>query len=183
VYHVTARGNRRELIFRSDEDRNRFLLLLADVIRRLSWTCHGFCLMPNHYHLVVETSNPDLSHGMHRLNSGYAHWFNARHDLTGHLFQGRFHSVLVETDWHFLELVRYLALNPVRAGLCSSPEGWPWSSYGAFGSDERIAELATSRVLGYFGRRPGEARRALRAFVHDGLNGPVPVPGTGTGLF
>jgi putative transposase len=135
--------------------------------------------MPNHYHLVIEILKPNLSLGMHRVNSGYAHWFNAHYDLTGHLFQGRFHSVVVESDWHLLELSRYLALNPVRAGLCDSPGGWPWSSYSAIASESPAPSfVAMDRVLHYFGRHPEKTREAFRAFVRDGLKGHALVPGT-----
>jgi putative transposase len=124
--------------------------------------------MPNHYHLVVETANGDLSIGMHRLNSGYAHRFNDCHGLSGHLFQGRFHSVLVESDWHLLELSRYLALNPVRAGLCKSPLEWPWSSYAAVaGAASPPSFLAAERLLAHFGADRDWARRTLRWFVRD----------------
>jgi putative transposase len=123
--------------------------------------------MPNHYHLVVETPNADLSIGMHRLNGGYARTFNRRYALDGHLFERRFHSVAVESDWHLLELSRYLALNPVRGGVCRRPADWPWSSYRALAELAPAPPfLAVDKVLGYFGRE-GRARGAFRAFVND----------------
>ncbi len=170
VYHVTARGNRKQPIFLGDDDFGVFLALLDTVARRQGWRCEAFCLMTNHYHLVLRTPNADLSRGMHRLNSNYAHWFNDRHGVAGHVFEKRFHSVLVESDWHFLELCRYLALNPVRAGVCVDPGAWPWSSYNAMlGAPPPAACLAVEEVLGYFGREPGRARSVFQRFVADGL--------------
>lgn len=168
VYHVTARGNRHQAIFQTDRDHDRFLELLARVSEMLAWRCHAYCLMPNHYHLVLETLKANLSQGMHRLNSGYVRWFNMRHDLDGHLFQDRFHAVLVESDWHLIELSRYLALNPVRAGLCATPATWRWSSYRFVAGQLRPPPfLAVDRVLGFFGREHGRACDAFRAFVLD----------------
>jgi REP-associated tyrosine transposase len=180
LYHITARGNRRQRVFSKDRDHERFLELLEHVSTRLAWRCHGYCLMPNHYHLVLETLKPNLSVGMHRLNSGYAHWFNTKYGLEGHLFQSRFHAVLIESDWHFVELSRYLAMNPVRAGLCSTPSAWEWSSY-RFVVDHptRPPFLDVDRVLGHFGRHPQKAGEAFRAFVLDGGRaGHGLVPGT-----
>lgn len=168
IYHVTARGNRRQAVFADDRDHERFLALLGEVTDRLGWQCHSYCLMPNHYHAVVETPAGDISDGMRRLNSRYAQWFNWRYGLDGHLFQGRFHAVLVESDWHLLELSRYLALNPVRGGLCRLATEWRWSSYRA------LLELcppprflATERVLDLFGRDPAAARRTFHRFVEE----------------
>lgn len=163
---MTARGNRRQEIFRDDRDRRRFLRLLGHVVATLRWRCHAYCLMPNHYHLVVETPNADLSIGMHRLNSLFAQWFNRRHDVDGHLFQGRFHSVLVESEWHLLELCRYVPLNPVRGGLCAHPGEWPWSSYRAtVGRTAPPRFLSVMEVLDHFGPTVQRAREAFRVFV------------------
>lgn len=126
--------------------------------------------MPNHYHLVLQTPNADLSAGMHRINSSYAHWFNGFHEFDGHLFQARFHSVVVESDWHLLELSRYLTLNPVRARLCRSAADWQWSSYRALmGEAPAPAFLAVNDVLEYFGSEPTRAREAFRRFIQDGV--------------
>lgn len=168
IYHVTARGNRRQMIFQDDRDRRTFLVFLRRVVARKGWLCHAYCLMPNHFHLVLQIRSSNLSVGMQALNSRYAERFNRRHELEGHLFQGRFHSVAVESDWHLLELARYLALNPVRGGLCAAPADWPWSSYRALaGLHPRPRFLTVERLLGYFGSDADSCREAFRVFVQD----------------
>jgi putative transposase len=127
-YHVGVRGNAKSPVFTSDEDRQRFLDILGEVVDRYGWRCYAYCLMTNHYHLAVTTPEPNLGAGMGRLNQLYAQWFNHRHDRTGHLFQERYWSELLETEAHVLAVVRYIAENPVRAGLCARPRDWPWSS-------------------------------------------------------
>lgn len=167
-YHVTSRGNRGQTIFLEDQDRTRFLDLLAQIVTTLNWGLHAYCLMTNHYHLVLKTPGLNLSSGMQRLNARYAQWFNHRHDVSGHLFRHRFHARLVESDAHLLELSRYLALNPVRGGLCTSAADWPWSSYGAVFSRESARRLLSGRELVYFGRDHERARETFRAFVESG---------------
>jgi REP element-mobilizing transposase RayT len=170
IFHITARGNRRQEIFLDDRDRRRFLAVLDETMSRHGWRCHSYCLMPNHYHLLLETSAADLSEGMHRINSGYALWFNRKHGFDGHLFQGRFHSVLLASTWHLLELSRYIVLNPVRGGLCRGPAEWRWSSYRA-----ALALAPTPRfltldwLLAQFGADPANARASFQRFVADGL--------------
>jgi putative transposase len=129
LYHVTSRGNRRQAIFHDDDDRRWFLMLRHRVTQRWGWRLHAYCLMTNHFHLLVETPERNLSSGMQRLKSGYAGYFNERHSLVGHLFQQRFGSRLIEGEEHLSETLRYIALNPVRAGLCAHPAEWPWSSF------------------------------------------------------
>jgi putative transposase len=168
IYHVTARGNRRQRIFLADEDRELFLTLLARIAIPLRWFFHAYCLMENHYHLVIETPEANLSAGMQRVNGRYAQAFNSRYALTGHLFQGRFHSVSVTSDGHLLELARYLALNPVRAGLCARPEDWPWSSCRAvLGMVSPPTFLRIERVLDCFGSHAGEQRSNFRRFLRN----------------
>jgi putative transposase len=168
IYHVTARGNRRQVIFEDDRDRRTFLSLLRRVVARRRWVCHAYCLMPNHVHLVLQTPMADLSAGIQALCGRYAEAFNRRYELDGHLFQGRFHAVAVESDWHLLELARYLALNPVKGGLCSAPADWPWSSYRALaGRQSAPGFLAVERLLGLFGTEPVRRCAAFRAFVQD----------------
>ena len=166
LYHVTSRGNRKQPIFVVDRDRRFFLGLLAMICGRRSWSCRGYCLMSNHYHLVVETPNGDLSAGMHALNGEYAHYFNFAHGVVGHLFQTRFHAVLVESDPHLAELVRYLALNPVRAGLARGAREWRWSSYPAIAMKRPSpAFVDVPGILGVFGHDEERARASFVRFV------------------
>jgi putative transposase len=165
IYHVTNRGNRKQPIFLSDADRLLFLEIGRKIAGLRRWSVHGYCLMQNHYHLVVETPNPDLSAGMQAINSEYAQWFNRGHGFVGHVFQGRFKAVLIESDWHLLELARYLAMNPVRAGLCLSPSQWPWSSFGELMEEPALPLVHSSKVLRFFGEDPERARQVFRKFV------------------
>jgi putative transposase len=143
LYHVTSRGNRRQRTYRDSRDYERFLDLTSRVVEERAWHCHAYCLMPNHFHLLLETPEDDLSVGMHWLKTTYAVRFNKRHELDGHLFQGRFHSVVVTREEHLIWLSRYIVRNPVRAGLCSHPGDWPWSSYQAAAQDRPRPEFLT----------------------------------------
>ena len=129
TYHVTSRGNRRQSIYHDDDDRRWFLAQRDRIVARCGWRLHSYCLMNNHFHLLIETPRPNLSAGMQRLKCEYAAYFNARHLLEGHLFKQRFDSRLIESEDHLDEVLRYIALNPVRAGLCEHPSEWPWSSF------------------------------------------------------
>ena len=168
AYHVMSRGVRRQAIFRDDDDRASFLSVLWAVVRRHDWSCLAFCLMTTHYHLVIRTPDANLAAGMQRLNGNFAQGFNRKHGEAGHLFERRYHSVPIERDAHLLELYRYIALNPVRAGVCSRPEGWRWSSYRAVvGLASPPDFLATDWALLYFGSNRKRARERFRAFVED----------------
>ena len=170
AFHVLSRGAAGQPIFRDRIDRQTFLGLVGAVVARHGWSCLAFCLMTTHYHLLIRTPNADLARGMHRLNGQYAQGFNRRHGTVGHLFQSRYGSILVERDAHLLELCRYFALNPVRAGACDVPLAWPWSSYRfALGRDPAPSFLAVEWLLSHFGVDTRLAREALRAFVEDGL--------------
>jgi putative transposase len=129
VWHVTSRGNEKRDIFRDAQDRRDLLRVLGRVVEVCRWRIHAYVLMGNHYHLLLETPEPTLSKGMHQLNGTYTRHFNTRHERIGHLFQGRFKAILVEKEAHLLELIRYVVLNPVRAGLVSGPEQWEWSNF------------------------------------------------------
>ena len=169
VYHVTSRGNRRQQIFVDDRDREFFLGMLATICARRGWSCRGYCLMSNHYHVVVETPHADLSAGMQALNGEYAHYFNFVHGAVGHLFQARFHAVLVESDPHLAELSRYLALNPVRAGLARTARDWRWSSYPAIADSRSSPEFVdVQAILVLFGPEQDRARASFVRFVEDG---------------
>ena len=167
-YHLTARGNRRSALFLDGIDRKVFLWILGLVLETHEWTCHAYCLMTTHYHLLITTPKGDLAAGMHRLNSRFAHWFNDRHGETGHVFERRYHSVLVETEEHSNWLYRYIALNPVRAGICAAAEDWRWGSYaGVVGLKAVDLPCSETTLLADFGE--GEpARRSLRRLVEHG---------------
>lgn len=166
LHHVHARGNNRRVVFREDRDRWDFLSRLARIVVLHDWRCHLFCLMSNHYHLLIETRDESLPDGMQRLNLATAQSFNRRHGSIGHLFQGPYGSVPVTRSGHALHLIRYIALNPVEAGLCRAPEEWPWSSYAAtLGLRKAPSFLTDGWVLGLFGDDDAVARGRLRAFV------------------
>ena len=170
LYHVASRGNARAPIFLVDPDRHLFLDVLRDVIEHHRWVCHAYCLMPNHYHLVIETPEGNLSRGMRQLNGVYTQRFNRRHDRVGHLFQGRFKGILVERESHLLELTRYVVLNPVRAGMVRDPEAYRWSSLRAtLGLAKVPGWLTVPPLVSHFG-----SRRRYREFVLAGIGGPSP---------
>ena len=133
-FHVTARGVARAAIFLDQLHYATFMNMFESAAARFDWTSHRYCVLPNHYHLIIETSRPRLSRGMHRLNFLYAQWFNATHDRVGHVFQNRFGARLIDGDDHFETACEYVDGNPVRAGLCDTPEEWPWSSAGELGA-------------------------------------------------
>jgi putative transposase len=170
IHHVIARGNAGSEIFLTHRDASVFLATLAAAVTSKRWQCLAYCLMPTHYHVLVETPDPNLSEGMHFLNTAYAAGFNAAHGHVGHVFQKRFHSELVTRDEHLLEALRYIVLNPVRAGLVGRPEAWDWSSYGATaGISHSHSWLAEERVLALFAPDPPAARDEYREFVLSGI--------------
>ena len=175
VYHVTSRGNARQRIVTTDADRQAWLSVLGQVIGRFGWLCHAYCLMDNHYHLLIETPQPNLSRGMRQLNGVYTQVFNRRHRRVGHLFQGRFTAILVEKEPHLLELCRYVVLNPVRAKAVTKAGDWFWSSYRATAGElPAPAWLTVDWVLGQFGQRQKSAQAKYRDFVREGIGGPRP---------
>jgi REP element-mobilizing transposase RayT len=140
VYHVTSRGNEKRRIFKSDRDRQAFLDFLGDGAKRFGWSITAWVLMTNHFHLVIQTPEPNLSRGMHWINGSYAGWFNRQHKRWGHLFGGRFKAFLIDKETYFAEVLRYVVLNPVRAGLAPRPEKYRWSSYRATAGLEAAPE-------------------------------------------
>ena len=170
LYHVTARGNERRRIFKDDEDRKLFLNTLKKVNKRFNWVCHAYTLMDNHYHLVIETPDGNLSKGMRQLNGVYTQAFNKRHKRVGHIFQGRYKAVLIQKETHLLEVCRYIVLNAVRSGSVKSPAAWKWSSYPATaGTGTSHPCLTTDWVLGQFGTQMASARKRYKKFVRDGI--------------
>jgi putative transposase len=135
IFHITGRGVAKAAIFRDGIDYAEFERTLFNVRDTFAWKLHIYCLLPNHYHLIVETTCHDLSTGMQRLNGRYAQRFNRRYDRTGHVFQNRFSSYVIESEEHFENTVAYVLANPVEAGLCERPEDWPWLG-GLWFSDE-----------------------------------------------
>lgn len=175
LYHVIARGNAREAIFLDDADREAFVANLGRVAARFDWRLWAWCLMGNHYHLLVETLRPTLSRGMREVNGIYTQAFNRRHGRVGHVLQGRYKAVLVDQDSYLLELSRYMVLNPVRAGLVASAGDWPWSSYRAvMGKAAAPDWLTVDETLRLFHREPGPARRAYARFVAEGVQAADP---------
>ncbi len=159
IYHVFARGNGRDLIYRDDVDRRMYMRLLERVIVDANWRCLAYCLMANHLHLLVETPDANLSGGMHRLHSGYANDFNRRHKTCGHVFQGRYGAVRVTSDSQLVAVLTYIARNPVEAALCDEPDKWPWSSFGAVARGGDVVGVDVGRLLAYIDPDPVRARR------------------------
>ena len=175
LYHVTARGNARSDIFRDDADRRLFLSVLDRVVSRFQLRLYAYCLMDNHYHLLLETPEANLSKAMRQLNGVYTQAFNRRHGKVGHVLQGRFKAILVDRDSYLLELCRYVVLNPVRAKLTRKPGTYRWSSYRATaGLGPVPACLARDRLLALFGQQRAAAQRRYQTFVADGINETSP---------
>jgi REP element-mobilizing transposase RayT len=175
LYYVTARGNARQNIFLDAEDRQRFLTVLDRVVSRFHLLLHAYCLMNNHYHLVLETPEANLSQAMRQLNGVYTHAFNRRHGQVGHVLQGRFKAILVDRERYLLELCRYVVLNPVRARSSRKPDTYPWSSYQATaGLVPRPSYLTVDWLLSQFGRQRAVAQRKYQVFVAEGLDQGAP---------
>lgn len=176
LYHVTSRGDRREAIYLADADRQAWLKLLGEVCQRFNWQCHAYCLMDNHYHIIIETIEGNLSAGMRQLNGVYTQWHNRAHGKVGHVFQGRFKAIVVQRESYLLELARYVVLNPVRAGICAMPQDWPWSSYSAMIEPDPSKAppqwLNTAWLLQQFGASLPKARAAYIDHVRAGIGLP-----------
>lgn len=171
LWHITARGNEQRTTFTDDVDRIRFLELLERTVQRFGLRLFAYVLMSNHYHLLVERGQSTLSESMHWLNGTYAGWFNRRHDRTGHLFQGRFGGFLIDREAYFQEVLRYVVLNPVRAGMVRDPGDYRWSSYRATAGQCDAPEwLATDRALDAFGPTERAARREYIRFVRAAID-------------
>jgi putative transposase len=174
IYHVTARGDRREDIYLNDDDRLTWLEVFANVCARFNWRCHAYCLMSNHYHVVIETPEPNLAEGMRQLNGVYTQRFNRRHGRVGHVYQGRYKAILVEKDSYLLELSRYVVLNPVRAHMVKAVQDWSWSSYHAtVGTHPRPSWLQIDWLLSQFASELTRAQLAYADFVRAGAGLPT----------
>lgn len=170
LYHVTSRGNAKAKIFVDDSDHKAFLTVLGFVVKRFNWLCHAYCLMGNHYHLLIETPEANLCRGMRQLNGIYTQKFNWKRRRSGHLLQGRYKAILVDKDEYLLELARYMMLNPVRAGIVESPEEYAWSSCQATMGKERAPDfLTTDWLLARFDERKRKAQSRFTDFVKAGM--------------
>ena len=168
VFHVTSHSHWATDLFIDEVDRMLFVTELARTVGRFRWSCIAACLMTSHYHLLLDIEDESLPDGMHRLNCRYACRFNTRHRLRGHVFADRYASRRIESDGHLLNAFRYIARNPFEAGMCASPEAWPWSSYGATaGYAESFTFVDASRAAGCFGGDTETALERLRSFVHS----------------
>ena len=179
LYHVTSRGDRREDIYLDERDREAWLEVVSEVCNRFNWIIHAYCQMTNHYHLLVETIDGNLSKGMRQLNGVYTQRFNRHHRMVGHLYQGRYKAILVQKENYLLELARYVVLNPVRAGMVNQPEDWHWSSYPVMIGLSDVAEwLDVDWLLSQFGRQRQDAIDSYRRFVMEGMGLSSPLAQT-----
>jgi REP element-mobilizing transposase RayT len=167
-YHVTSRGNEQKDVFMSQTDRQKFLSYLESAVFRYGAVVHVWCLMNNHYHLLMETPSGNLSRIMQHINGAYTNYYNVKRKRAGHLFQGRYKAIIVEADEYAKELSRYIHLNPVNAGIVSRPEEYRWSSYREYiGLRKAAVWLKTEFVLGYFDKSLADAGLKYRKFVED----------------
>jgi len=164
-YHVILRGNAKQDIFSDAKDYHRFFEFVQDAVERFGFRLHGYCLMTNHIHLAIQVGVIPLSRIMQNLSLRYTKWVNWRKDRIGHVFQGRYKSVMIEVDNYLAQLVAYLHLNPVRARMVKTPEDYPWSSHRAYIGLEQAPWLTTQFVLSQFSKRENKARNAFREYV------------------
>ena len=175
IYHITSRGNARAAVYLDDDDKQRFLNLLSSCVEKFNWICHAYCLMDNHYHLLIETPDANLQTGMRQLNGVYTQQFNRRHARIGPVFQGRYKAILVDKDSYLLELCRYVVLNPVRAEMVALPEQYRWSSYAAMmGAQQGVSWLSRDWILSQFSSRRTIARKRYQQFVLEGIGQASP---------
>jgi putative transposase len=176
IYHVTSRGNDQQKIFADTEDRDFFLSILSKVVHRYNWVCHAYCLMDNHYHLIIETLDGKLSIGMRQLNGIYTQNFNLRHHREGPVMHGRFKAILVQRDQFLREMCRHVVLNPVRTKTVRQPEKYRWSSYSSTaGLIESPDFLSTDWILRQFGKQKKNAELQYQTYVHEGIGQPSPL--------
>jgi len=177
LYHITSRGNEKKKIFLEDADRIKFLKILEDYHDRYGILIHGYILMDNHYHLILETPRGNLLKVMHGINSSYTGYFNRKYGRSGHLFQGRYRGILVERDSYLLSLSRYVHLNSLRAGLVERPEDYRWSSYREYiGREKGLGWMEYGWVLSQFGSKKRRAQRRYQGYTEEGLKEKEDVP-------
>ena len=176
LYHIISRGIGKMTIFHKDADWKKFIDTLDKVIHRCNWICHAYCLMGNHYHLLVETPDPNLSRGMKHLNQIYSQYYNWKYHRVGPVLQGRYKAYLVEKEARFLDNSRYIVNNPAKAKLVEHPSDWPWSSYrSTVGTAKCPSYLETAFLLGHFSSSRKKARKMYEDFVLAGINSESPL--------
>ncbi|RIE16861.1 REP-associated tyrosine transposase [Candidatus Cryosericum septentrionale] len=170
VYHVTTHGNGDMMIFEGPSEKWRLVDLVADTAKEFDWSMYAWCVMGNHYHFLLKTHDDNLSEGMHHINMSYGEWYNKARGRHGHVFQDRFFSILITQDSHLLEASRYVVLNPLRAGLVTTPQEWRWSSYSTavLGAPSRVP-LRDHELMGMFAQEEAESRELYREFVQAGI--------------
>ncbi len=169
-YHVTSRGNEQKDIFKSKKDREKFISYLESAVSRYGAIIHVYCLMTNHFHLLIETPLGNLAQIMKHINSSYTTYYKVKRKRVGHLLQGRYKAILVDGDAYATELSRYIHLNPVRAGIVAAPEDYPWMSYRYYTGEKVPDWLTTGFTLNYFSTKIETAREKYKCFVHDLIN-------------
>jgi len=174
-YHITSRGNKRLPIFVNDLDRKHFVTVLAATCVTFNWCCHAYCLMDNHYHLLIETLEANLAAGMRNLNGIYTQDFNYHHNTVGHLLQGRYKAILIEEETYLQEVTRYIVLNPVRAKLVHKPERWKWSNFRATSGLITAPDfLDINTTLQKFSKTKTKAQQKYHEFVLNGIGQSSP---------
>ncbi len=165
-YHVAARGNEKKPIFKNEKDYGRFLLYVEAVVERYGAVIHAYCLMDNHYHLLLQTPRANLPEIMQYINGSYTTYVNKKRQRAGHLFQGRYKAILIDADTYAQELSRYIHLNPVRAGIVQNPENYPWSSYQVYCGKKNAPKWLTIKfILDYFDERTKVGQMKYREYV------------------
>jgi len=173
-YHIVQRGTERKSVFKEDKDKQRFLAYLETTFLRYRSICHAYCLMDNHYHLIIETPGANITKIMHYLNTSYAVYFNTKYRRVGPLYQGRFKSIIVQADEYLHHLSRYIHLNPVRAKIDEDPVKYKWSSYNSYlGKNKKPAWLEIGFVMSNFGKKIAPARKRYREYVLGGIGKEV----------
>lgn len=175
VFHVTTRGNNREKIFLDEHDFHRYKSLLRRYRNKFHFNLYAYSLMPNHVHLLIETSaDGSISKIMHAINTAYAMYFNSKYDHTGHVFQGRFHSAVVDSETYLLEVMRYMDLNPVRAAIARRPSEYEWTSYRRYAGGDADDVITSHHIYENLGKQDRKRQRVYAEFVEEGIGRPSP---------
>jgi len=166
LYHITSRGDDRKRVYVSEYDYEKFLEYLLKAKEKYNFFVFAYCLMSNHYHLLIETAQPNLSRIMQYTNTAYTVYYNRKRNRSGHLFQGRYKSIIIEGDSYFLELTRYMHLNPVRAGMVETPEEYKWSSFREYVNKNMNSVIDRQEIVKYYKINPSKYKQ----FVLDGID-------------